>query len=187
MDPGNRYYVPEHVFEASFQIGALFLYGSMDERYATPALAKIARDDKHPGRLAAFWVLMSQATPEAIQILRSLPAATLPDDAQRALARLFTAPPILTPREKPRMGRQEFLDAFRAIVDQDSWGAFDHVKESDPDGEVDAVAVLKAEDIPLVRQVRRLRISRGHQHAIEDFDSFTSIVLTLVWSKEWSR
>ncbi len=186
-DPGNRYVVPEHAFEADFQAGALFLYGSMDEAFATPALARIVGDAKHPGRLAAFQVLLSQATPMAIGIIRALAPATLPEKAREALAGMFTSPPILVPRDPPRMARKEFLDAFRAIVDHDSWDAFARVKTSDPDGEVDAVAVLKPEDLPLVRQVRRLRIARGHQHALEDFDSFTLILITLSWIKEWTR
>jgi len=53
-----------------------------------------------------------------------------------------------------------------------------------PDGEVDAVATLQAEDIPLVRRARRASISRCNQHALSDHASFTKILWALVWKFE---
>lgn len=186
-DPKFSYTVPEHAFTVTANEGALFLYGSMDETFATPALAKIAADVHHPGRESAFWVLMNQATPEAVLAVKHISPDGLSDPAKTALSSLFASFPVLTPRSEPQMSRQQFLDAFHAIVDKDAWELFDKIKEEDEDGEVDAVAVLKNEDIPLVRMVRRLRISRGHQHAIEDYDSFTSILMTMIWKPEWPK
>ena len=56
-----------------------------------------------------------------------------------------------------------------------------------PDGERDVVAVLKPEDLPLVRKVRRLIISGGNQHSIEYYNSFSKILMTLVWKPELVR
>ena len=53
-----------------------------------------------------------------------------------------------------------------------------------PDGEKDVVAVLKPEDLPLVRKVRRMIIAKGNQHAIEYYNSFTEILMAFVWKPE---
>jgi hypothetical protein len=46
------------------------------------------------------------------------------------------------------------------------------------------VAVLKPEDLPLVRRVRRKFISAANPHATEYYDSFTKILLTFVLRTE---
>lgn len=48
-----------------------------------------------------------------------------------------------------------------------------------PNGEVDAVAALRPEDIPLVRRARRASISRFNQHAMIDYASFAQILWSL--------
>jgi hypothetical protein len=45
-----------------------------------------------------------------------------------------------------------------------------------PDGEVDAIATLLPEDVPLLRRARRASISRCNQHAVSDYASFTAIL-----------
>ena len=52
------------------------------------------------------------------------------------------------------------------------------------DGEKDVVAVLKPEDLPLVRKVRRVLIAAANPHAAEYYDSFTGILMTFVWRPE---
>ena len=49
-----------------------------------------------------------------------------------------------------------------------------------PDGELDVVAVLKPEDAPLVRQVRRKLTSTGNRHLLETAQYFTKILYTMV-------
>jgi hypothetical protein len=56
-----------------------------------------------------------------------------------------------------------------------------------PDGEKDVVATLKAEDIPLVRKVRRVIISRANQHAAAYYVSFTQILMTMIWRPEMAK
>jgi hypothetical protein len=53
-----------------------------------------------------------------------------------------------------------------------------------PDGEKDVVAVLKPEDLPLVKKVRRMVIANANPHAIEYYNSFTSILMTMTWKPE---
>jgi hypothetical protein len=47
------------------------------------------------------------------------------------------------------------------------------------DGEHDAVAVLNAGDLPLIRRVRRLFISNDNPHAYSYYNDFTSIIATI--------
>ena len=61
-----------------------------------------------------------------------------------------------------------------------NWDAFLNLVSQVPDGEKDVVAVLKPEDLPLVRKVRRRIIANGNQHSIEFYNSFTSILMTLI-------
>jgi hypothetical protein len=42
------------------------------------------------------------------------------------------------------------------------------------------VAVLKPEDLPLVRRVRRRIIANGNPHAIDFYNSFSTILMTLI-------
>ncbi len=160
----------------------------MDEAFATPALAKLAAEEKNPGREAAFWVLRSQATPTAVLALRQVPPTGMNAAVQQVLASPFASLPVLlTPRHPPRILRQRFLDAFHAIVDHSQWELFDALTSDDSDYEVDAVAVLTPEDLPLIRMVRRHCLARGHEEAIPDYDRFTGILMTMIWLPEWPK
>lgn len=59
--------------------------------------------------------------------------------------------------------REQFLKAFQAIVN-DNFKPFSLLTEEVPDGELDAVAVLKSADIPLLRQARRKLIATNNPH-----------------------
>ena len=54
-------------------------------------------------------------------------------------------------------------------------------------GERDVVAVLRAEDAPLVRKVRRTMIAGANQHALEYYKVFTVILTTMTWRPDWVR
>jgi hypothetical protein len=84
---------------------------------------------------------------------------------------------------KPKTSREEFLKAFNGIVNGEPSYFFELVGKV-PDGEKDVVAVLKPEDLPLVRRVRRKFISAANPHATEYYDSFTKILLTFVLRTE---
>lgn len=182
--PKAKYFLPEHgAFEVKSFEGALFIYGSMEESQATPALLRVAKQANHPGRESALWILMSQATPDSFGALKQIDPAGLSQKAQDSLQALVANPKLLASRAKPMLTRGDFTLAFRGILNG-KWNYFEDLVERVSDGEKDAVAVLKPEDLPLVRKVRRLMISKANQHAIEYYNSFTDILMTLTWKPE---
>jgi len=185
--PNAFYYLPEHgAYKVTVDNGALFLFGSMDEAQATPALLKIVSEESHPGREIALWTLMSQATPESLQALKQIKAREFSGKAQKSLSALLSRPQLLQPRSKPKTTRQEFVKAFDQLLEGDS-SAFGDLVSKVSDGERDVIAVLKPEDLPLVRKVRRRIIASGNQHSIEFYNSFTSILMTLIWTPALSQ
>jgi hypothetical protein len=179
--PGAFYFLPEHgAYTVTVDNGAMFLYGSMDEAQATPALLKIVSDKTHPGREIALWALMNQATPESLRALRQINAQEFSAKAQKSLKALLTKPQLFEPRAKPKTTRQEFVTAFERLLEGD-WRPFIHLVSEVPDGERDVVAVLKPEDLPLVRKVRRRIIANGNPHAIDFYNSFSTILMTFIW------
>ena len=178
-----EYYLPEHAYKVDKGNGALFIYGSMDESLATPALLKIISDTNSSGREIALQVLMSQATTNALQALSQVNTVGFSPDIKKSLRALLKKPILIQPRKKPKSSREEYINAFEDLL-KGNWKTFDDLVEKVPDGEKDVVAVLKPEDLPLLRKVRRLIISRGNQHMIEYYNSFTQILMTLTWKPE---
>jgi hypothetical protein len=179
--PRAYYFLPEHGgYTVGVDIGAMFLYGSMDEAQATPALRKIVSDKTHPGREIALWTLMKQATPESLEALRQINAREFSGRTQKSLKALLTSPQLLEARAKPKTTRQDFVTGFEKLLEGD-WRPFLHLVSAVADGEKDVVAVLKPEDLPLVRKVRRRVIANGNPHAIEFYNLFTTILMTFIW------
>lgn len=158
--------------------GAVFIFGSMDEEYATPELVRIINQVDHPHRDDALAILMSLATPASLNALRQVNTSGIKGAAESIQAALDDSK-LLKPRAQPKLTREEQLIAFQGIVDG-NYGPFREMVLKAPDGEVDAVATLRAEDIPLLRQARRAAISRANQHAVSDYASFTAILEALV-------
>jgi hypothetical protein len=185
--PHAEYFLPEH---GSYQVdrgnGAMFVFGAMDERYATPALIEIARGQQGQAREIAVWLLMSQATPEALRALQTLETGGLSARTISSLEALRRQPRLIVPRETPKTSREEFLAAFKTLLAGDE-SAFDGLVESVPDGERDLVAVATGKDLDLLRKVRRYYIAKNNQHAIEYYNQFTQILMTLVWKPERER
>ena len=176
-----KYWLPQHGAHEVNQIeGALFLFGSMDEAQATPALVKIVSDQKHPGRETALMLLTMQATEESLRALRALDTSSFSKEAQKRVATLITKPELLKPRAEPKTKREEFVTAFTELLEGNG-EKFQALVAAVPDGEHDAVAVLKPEDLPLLRKVRRKMISIGNQHMIEYYTNFTEILMARVW------
>lgn len=185
--PEATYFLPLHgAQKVDKLLGGIFIFGSMDEAYATPALLKIADSPAHLGREQAISLLLMQATPEAISGLKKLDTSTLSANAQSILRTHLTKPILFQPRDKPKTTREQFLKAFNDIVRGD-WKHFFQLVSEVPDGEKDVVATLKTEDLPLVRKVRRLMISRANQHAAEFYVSFTQILMTMIWKPEMAK
>jgi len=163
--------------------GAVFIFGSMEEDLATPTLLQIANQIGHPQREAALAILMSQATPAAMRALKEVNTTGLDKTAVEAVRGLLEHPDLLKPRAQPKLTREEQLIAFQGIVDGNYQPFRDMVMKA-PDGEVDAVAMLRPEDIPLLRRARRASISRCNQHALSEYSSFTQILWALTAKAE---
>lgn len=180
-----EYYLPVHGnYKVNQFVGAFFIYGSMDEAQATPALLKIASDAKHPAREQALALLLFQATPEAYRALKAANAVGRTTEAQAAMLKLLGEPRRIEPREKPKTTREQFLKAFEAFVAGDR-APFAALVSEVPDGERDVVAVLRPEDVPLVRRVRRKLIAGSNQHALDYYKVFTDILTTMTWRPDW--
>ena len=111
--PGPEYYLPTHgAFKVDKFLGAIFIYGSMDEAQATPALLKLAADAAHPGRDVAVSLLLMQATPEALRGLRETVLPSLPAGQGSWLRQQLDNPRTISPREKPKTSREQFPKAF---------------------------------------------------------------------------
>jgi hypothetical protein len=185
--PKAEYYLHQHgAFKVDRLLGAIFIYGGMDEAQATPALLKIADAPDHPGREIALSLLLMQATPEAFRGLKGLNPAGLSADTRAGLRRQLENPKMITPREKPKTSREQFLKAFGEAAGG-RWKSFFKLVSEVPDGEKDVVAALRAEDVPLVRKVRRAMIANANPHAAEYYVSFTQILTTLIWRPEMSK
>jgi hypothetical protein len=185
--PKPEYYLPVHgAFKVDKFLGALFIYGSMDEAQATPALLKLAADAAHPGRDVAVSLLLMQATPEALRGLRETVLPSLPGAQGEWLRRQLDNPRTFSPRAQPKTSREQFLKTFGEAADG-RWEPFLDLVREVPDGEKDVVATLKAEDVPLVRRVRRRMIAAGNQHAAEYYVSFTQILTTLILRTEATK
>jgi hypothetical protein len=126
---------------------------------------------------------MSQATPAALRALKQVNPAGFSAGTSQSIRELLENPKLLKAREHPKLTREEQLIAFQGIIDG-NYTAFREMVMKAPDGEVDAVATLLPEDIPLVRRARRASISRCNQHALSDYASFTKILWALTWKSE---
>jgi hypothetical protein len=164
-------------------VGAVFIFGSMDEDFATLVLLKIANDVAHPHREDAIAILTSQATPASYRALKEINTSRLSADARQAIREVIQSPKLLQPRVRPILTREENLRAFQGIINGD-YSAFREMVMKAPDGEVDAIATLRPEDIPLLRRARRASISRCNQHALSDYASFTAILMALTWKAD---
>jgi hypothetical protein len=185
--PKAEYYLPEHgAYKVDKFLGAIFIYGAMDEAQATPALLKTASDPSRPDRDIAVSLLLMQATPDAMRGLRESVLPALPAGRQAALRRQLESPKVIAPREKPKTSREQFVKAFAAASAGD-WEPFQALVSEVPDGERDVVATLKAEDLPLVRRVRRAVIADANPHAAEYYVTFTQILTTLILRTEAKR
>ena len=185
--PKAEYYLPQHgAYKVDKFLGAIFIYGSMDEAQATPALLKLAADPSHPGRDIAVSLLLMQATPEAVRGLKETVMPGLPADKQAALRQQLERPHVIAPRDKPKTSREQFLKAFGEAA-EGHWDSFFALASEVTDGEKDVVATLKAEDVPLVRRVRRVMIANANPHAAEYYVTFTQILTTLVLRTETTK
>lgn len=186
--PNPGYYLPQHGSQkVDKKIGALIAYGSMDEAIATPALAKIAGTTDHPGREIAVRLLMQQVTPESFSVLRKIDTGGLSAQTVSELKTLLTEPVLLAKREGiPQATREQYLEAFKDLNDGKPDTLLRLASQS-PDGERDVIAVMKDEDIPIIRKARRNMLRPSNPHSADWYDSFTKILLAMVWKPEAAK
>jgi hypothetical protein len=158
----------------------MFLFGTLDERFATPVLADLALHATGATKEIATSLLMSQATPEALAVLPQVKPAGLSESAAGSLQALQTKPDLIVPRPSPKTSRADFIAALTALLNGNET-PFNELIASVPDGERDLVAVATPADLDLLRKVRRYYIAKNDQHAIEWYDQFSQILMTLVW------
>jgi len=175
------YYLPQHgTLRIEKPIGALAIFGSMDEKFATPALIAIVNQQDHPGRDIAAHLLVQQVTVESTAALRKLDQSGLASATKAEIVKYLDHPTFIEPRVgQPKVTREKFISAFEKLAQGDS-EEFITLTVEVSDGERDAVAVLRPEDIPLVRKARRFFASTGTPHAPEWYKSFTDILMYLV-------
>lgn len=181
--PKAHYSLPDHAgYVVDRGNGAMFIFGTMDEHYATPALVELTKSDSRETKEIATWLLMSQATPEALQALSRMNVDGLSTEVAANRKALLKHPTLIEPRKTPRTTRAEFVAAFAALLNGD-YAPFDHLVDTVPDGERDVVAVCTTPaDLEQLRKVRRHYIAASNQHAIEYYNQFTQILMTLVWN-----
>lgn len=185
--PKAEYFLPEHgAYRVDRENGAMFIFGTLDERFATPALAKLTRTEKGEVKEIAAWLLMSQATLDALRALPGVDINGLSPEAVASIQALQRKPDLIVPRKSPKTARAEFLGAFNALLAGDEH-PFDRLVASVPDGERDLVAVVTKADLETLRKVRRHFIAQNTPHAIEYYNQFTQIIMTLVWNADAVR
>lgn len=179
-----EYFLPEHgAYRVDRENGAMFIFDALDERFATPVLAALSKNSQGEEKEIATGLLMSQATPQALQALSEVTVEGLSPRTVDSRKALLQGPSLIEPRSQPRTSRKEFLAAFTAVLAGNE-EPFNRLVAAVPDGERDLVGVAKPEDIELIRKVRRHYIAKATQHAIEYYNQFTQILMTLLWKHE---
>jgi hypothetical protein len=182
--PDAHYFLADHgAYEVDRGNGAMFIFGALDERFATPVLADICRTSVGERKEIAAWLLMSQATPDALLEVARLDTTGLSKKALASRESLLKKPDLITPRKQPITSRSQFLGAFAAFLAGDE-APFNKLVETVPDGKRDLVAVCTPEDLDMIRKVRRRYIAGNNQHAIEYYNQFSEILMTLLWKPE---
>jgi hypothetical protein len=181
--PKADYWLPEHNYRVDRENGAMFIFGALDERFATPTLIELVRTSTGNQKEIATSMLMSEATPEALRAVAQMNADDLPRKVAANRKALLQNPALVVPRPSPRNTREEFLSAFSALLAHNE-RPFAHLVATVPDGERDLVAVATPADRDVIRKVRRYFIAKNTPEAIEYYNQFTQIIMTLIWSPD---
>lgn len=187
-DDSGAFDVAQHAMHVDRRPGSFFLFGSLDETIATPALARLARDRKQSGREVALELLASQATPEALKALRAIDLTTFPKKWSAAVEPLLGEPTLLAKRDATAsFSREKLLETFRAFLQGNAEPLDATRADLERHWAEHVVGVLKPEDLSLLRQVRRKRMTYLSDEALEDYYEYSLILMTLVWKPEFVR
>lgn len=179
---GELAFIPQHALQIGPFEGALFLFGSMDESLATPALARLANDTDHPARGMGITLLILQGTPDAWRAIGKLDLETVPVAAREPLMQLRNEVPLPSPSEwEQRVTRADLLDELRAHRDGRSVEGPGLEPE---DWILSAIRELEPEDLDLLRQVRRQRMTLLSDEALYDYVMYSTALQALTWSAD---
>jgi hypothetical protein len=174
--PKPVYYLPQHgPRPVDKAVGALALFGSMDESIATPTLARLANEEGSDFRGIVIWILVNQATPESVQAVLLL-SAKLPAPFSEQLKQDVRTPKLIEPRlGNPKTTRDAFIKALTEFLDNkpDAWIS---LTTNVPDGEKDMVAVMTNADLPMIRRVRRHYAANPTPHLPDWYSSLTQVI-----------
>ncbi len=134
------------------------LIGSIDEKFATPLLAKIGSENDNPLRIAALDLLVLQETPEARSAALKIDLSGLSQlDAARIRRRIAEPPTVLSSAPDPKFDRNALINALTSGV-AGKWDTLNtNYANRAMDWENVAVTVLSKDDVPLLRKVRRAK------------------------------
>lgn len=176
----KHFYVAKHALTVGPEAAAVIVFGSMEESLATPVLARIAADPAHPGRSDALSVLGLQATPESLAALRKLDLSRF-DKAVSAGVRDMLRRPSTRHASSAGPKRAEILAAL-AGFEQDDGAALFELELHDKEWLAHLSSALHAEDLPLLRRVRRVRLLALSDEALGDYVNYSAILGEKVWT-----
>lgn len=177
--PKPEYYLPQHGTQpVDKYVGALAIFGSMDESMATPILAKLAAEQKTDHQSIALSLLVGQATAEADDKAKSL-AEKLPSPVKEKVLGDVLSPKLIVPREGiPKTSRVVFIAALENLVGGNPVLWTKLVTDVE-DGERDMAAELTKADLPLLRKARRFYAASATPHSPEWYATLTQVINTI--------
>ena len=136
-DRKNHYtFAQDDNFRVGQYEGALFLYGSMEDRMAVPSLIKIVKNPKNEGREAALAILATSGSQQAFDALKAVDLREFSPDAQEHLKTYLQRKPPLTPLKKPRRRRDDYLSILQDVL-KGQFGRYEAAVELQEHGEAD--------------------------------------------------
>lgn len=185
MREPHAFTVAAHALTVNLRYGARFLIGSMDEAQALAVLEPIAADPKSPVREVALDVIACLATPEALRALKRIGLEGCEEKTRRALEPLlgaWKAPSGRSPRGVT--SRSSALAAMKAYAagKPEKWA---EIERSSEHWAAELLGALKAEDLALLRRVRRLRAACMSDEALDAYSELSGVLMALTWKPEY--
>jgi len=182
---GDGFTVPEHgMFQVNDALGALFLFGSMDEAHATPALTRLAQHTDEPWHPMVFSLLVLQATPGSWRAVDTLDTTGWPEEGAQAV-QMLRSEPIPFPEDDPSvtLTRDALLADLHAQLG-DAGGERLATPVSPYDWVVNAARELQPDDLALLRRARRASMTVSSDEAPNRYMQYSAVLQQLTWSEE---
>lgn len=165
-------------------MGGTLLYGSLPPRTADQHLTKLLPIANQSVQATIAFLLSLSMTEESLRALQNLETSQpgLPGWMQEQIRKARTHTPV-APLDKPLFSREQVLGRVRAVLrsDLDNLPEDSHPWIAGVEGfEGSAIAHLKPDDLPLVREARRRSITGVSDEALYEFVAWTRIILGIV-------